>query len=62
MYNTHPYFGLHFEKKKQQAGGYISPGHHIAETELQILARFSLNFVANQFNALFIDCSSEEDG
>ena len=31
----------------KQAGGYISPGHHVADTELQILARFSSNFVAN---------------
>ena len=26
---------------------FISPGHHIADTELRILARFSSNFVAN---------------
>ena len=33
MYNTHPYFGLGL-------------GHHVADTELQILVPFSLNFVA----------------
>ena len=31
----------------KKADGYISPGHHAADTELQILARFSSNFVAN---------------
>ena len=30
----------------KQAGVYISPGHHVAETELQILVRISSNFVA----------------
>ena len=36
----------------KQAGCYISPGHHAADTELQILVRFSLNFVA-----IFMLCS-----
>ena len=30
----------------KQACSYMSPGHHIANTKLQILARFSSNFVA----------------
>ena len=36
----------------KQAGCYISPGHHVADTELQILVRFSSNFVA-----IFMLCS-----
>ena len=45
----------------KQAGCSVSPGHHAANTELQILARFSSNFVAI-FYALFIGCSSKEEG
>ena len=37
----------------KRAGCYISPGHHIADTELQILVCFSSNFVA-----IFMLCSS----
>jgi len=37
----------------KQAGSYIFPGHHVADTELQILVRFSSNFVA-----VFMLCSS----
>ena len=42
----------HFQSRElqrchKQAGVFISPGHHVADTELQILARFSSNFVAN---------------
>ena len=37
----------------KQAGCDISPGHHVADTELQILVRFSSNFVA-----IFMLCSS----
>ena len=37
----------------KQAGCYISPGHHVADTKLQILVRFSSNFVA-----IFTLCSS----
>ena len=36
----------------KQAGCYISPGHHVADTELQILVRFCSNFVA-----IFMLCS-----
>ena len=31
----------------KQAGGYISPGHYVADTGLQIVSRFSSNFEAN---------------
>ena len=42
----------HFQSRElqrchKQAGVFISPGHHVANTELQILARFSSNVVAN---------------
>ena len=45
---------LHFQTRDlqrchKQAGGYISPGHHVADTEL---VRFSSNFVA-----IFMLCS-----
>ena len=36
----------------KQAGRYISPGHHVADTKRQILVRFSSNLVA-----IFILCS-----
>ena len=35
-----------FQRCDKQTGGYISPGHHVAGTELQICARFSSSFVA----------------
>ena len=41
----------------KQGGRYISPGHHIAETGLQIFLRFSSNFVD-----IFMLCSSKEEG
>ena len=37
---------MSFKRCHKQAGWYISPGHHVAETELQILVRISSNFVA----------------
>ena len=37
---------LELQRCHKQAGRYISPGHHIANTELQILVRSSLNFIA----------------
>ena len=40
------------QRRHKQAGCYISPGHHVADTELQILVRFSSNFVA-----IFMLCS-----
>ena len=41
----------HFQSRElqrchKQAGCHISPGHHVASTELQILVRFSSNFLA----------------
>ena len=41
-----------FKGRHKQAGCYISPGHHVADTELQILVRFSSNLVA-----IFMLCS-----
>ena len=67
----------HFQSRElercyKQEGLYISPGHHIADTELQILVRFSSNFFAiimllcfndhQKVNALLISCSSKEEG
>ena len=55
----------HFQSRElqrchKQVGCYISPGHHLAETELQILVHISSNF--SRFYAFFISCSSKEKG
>ena len=47
------FWSRELQRYHKQAGDYISPGHYVADTELQILARFPSNLVAN-----FMLCSS----
>ena len=46
LYYFHIFSHMSFKGVIKQAGYYISPGHHVAGTKLQILVCFSSNFLA----------------
>ena len=52
-YYFHIFQSRDLQRCHKQAGCCISPGHHVADTELQILVCFSSNFLA-----IFTLCSS----